>query len=206
MISTVKNNPLQPSTSGIKFSKRKWFSSSLRMRPSMAEATSSLTYRKFVEFALEETRKHTHLAPSTLQVRNTLLLELTIIITRGAYDFVLRVKRICCFMSKVFFLGFVDIWRKSHLSLVLSRVSGVVCSFCTFFKRLWPTFWHVVYALQEIPMSNMCLVQFTYLCLRFKIWGLLIMKMLFLVEYCLGFWGSTRICWKLRMILLFLTL
>lgn len=39
----------------------------------MAQATSSLTYRKFVEFALEETRKHTHLAPSTLQVRNTLL-------------------------------------------------------------------------------------------------------------------------------------
>lgn len=34
----------------------------------MAEATSSLTYQKFVQFALEETRKHTHLAPSALQV------------------------------------------------------------------------------------------------------------------------------------------
>lgn len=32
-----------------------------------AEATSSLTYQKFVHFALQETIKHTHLAPSTLQ-------------------------------------------------------------------------------------------------------------------------------------------
>ncbi|XP_057789967.1 phytochromobilin:ferredoxin oxidoreductase, chloroplastic isoform X2 [Salvia miltiorrhiza] len=70
MISTVNNNPLQPTnTSPINFSSRKWFSISSRMRPAMAEATSSLTYQKFVHFALEETRKHTHLAPSTLQER-----------------------------------------------------------------------------------------------------------------------------------------
>ncbi|KAI3461151.1 hypothetical protein Pfo_017814 [Paulownia fortunei] len=37
------------------------------MRPSMAEATSAFSYKKFVHFALEETGKHTQLIPSPLQ-------------------------------------------------------------------------------------------------------------------------------------------
>ncbi|KAH6791652.1 phytochromobilin:ferredoxin oxidoreductase [Perilla frutescens var. hirtella] len=68
MISTAKNHSLQPTnTTSINFSSRKFFSISCKMRPSMAEATSSITYQKFVHFALEETMKHTHLAPSILQ-------------------------------------------------------------------------------------------------------------------------------------------
>ncbi|KAK6144079.1 hypothetical protein DH2020_020899 [Rehmannia glutinosa] len=37
------------------------------MRTSMAEATSAFSYKKFVQFALEETGKHTQLTPSPLQ-------------------------------------------------------------------------------------------------------------------------------------------
>ncbi|PIN01987.1 Phytochromobilin:ferredoxin oxidoreductase [Handroanthus impetiginosus] len=37
------------------------------MRPSMASATSAFSYKKFVQFALEETRKHAQLIPSPLQ-------------------------------------------------------------------------------------------------------------------------------------------
>ncbi|KAG6412541.1 hypothetical protein SASPL_125221 [Salvia splendens] len=71
MISTVSNNPsFQPTNSfPTNLGSRKWSNVSARMRPAMAEATSSLTYQKFVQFALEETRNHTHLAPSSLQER-----------------------------------------------------------------------------------------------------------------------------------------
>lgn len=62
-----------------------------------AEATSSLTYQKFVHFALQETIKHTHLAPSTLQVTNTpfpkLLQPIAVLM------------KFCCFLLQVFFLG-----------------------------------------------------------------------------------------------------
>lgn len=98
MISTV-NHPLQPTnTTPINFTTRSCFSVSCGMRPSMsAEATSSLTYQKFVHFALQETVKHTHLAPSTLQVTNTpfsILLQAIMVLMK-----------LCCLLLQVFFLG-----------------------------------------------------------------------------------------------------
>lgn len=73
MISSRKKPPLRPgNTTAYTFSiltSRKCCRITSRMRPSMAEATSAFTYQKFVHFALEETRKHTQLSPSPLQVQ-----------------------------------------------------------------------------------------------------------------------------------------
>ncbi|KAK4408301.1 Phytochromobilin:ferredoxin oxidoreductase, chloroplastic [Sesamum angolense] len=68
MISTPKKPPLQArSTIFSMFTRTKCCSIAGMMRPSMAEANSALSYKKFVHFALEETKKHTQLIPSSLQ-------------------------------------------------------------------------------------------------------------------------------------------
>ncbi|KAL8483571.1 hypothetical protein ACS0TY_026309 [Phlomoides rotata] len=65
MISTLNKPPSQHRDHNLStLTSRKWSS---KMRPSMAETTSASTYQKFVHFALQETRKHTHLTPSPLQ-------------------------------------------------------------------------------------------------------------------------------------------
>ncbi|XP_011090158.1 phytochromobilin:ferredoxin oxidoreductase, chloroplastic isoform X3 [Sesamum indicum] len=68
MDSTPKKSPLQPrSTIFSMFTRTKCCSIAGMMKPSMAEANSGLSYKKFVHFALEETKKHTQLIPSSLQ-------------------------------------------------------------------------------------------------------------------------------------------
>ncbi|KAL6499643.1 Phytochromobilin [Orobanche gracilis] len=72
IISIIKKHPVQPRTTNYykqsALTSRKCCSIVTTMlRPSVAEANSVFSYKNFVQFALEETGKYTHLAPSPLQ-------------------------------------------------------------------------------------------------------------------------------------------
>ncbi|CAA2992222.1 phytochromobilin:ferredoxin oxidoreductase, chloroplastic isoform X1 [Olea europaea subsp. europaea] len=70
-IHTLKKPPLFPITVTSKnfssSSGRRCYIVTNMMKLSMQEAASAFSYKKFIHFALEESRKHTHLSPSPLQ-------------------------------------------------------------------------------------------------------------------------------------------
>ncbi|GFQ02891.1 phytochromobilin:ferredoxin oxidoreductase chloroplastic [Phtheirospermum japonicum] len=72
IISTLKKSPLNTRTTNpynlsVLSSTKSCSIIASTMRPSIAEANSSFSYKKFVQFALEETGKHTQLLNSPLQ-------------------------------------------------------------------------------------------------------------------------------------------